>query len=176
MDEWKRNRSRPEASGNSRTARAKNNQKGHGQSWKEVIIMRFEGRVWKVKGSKYWLVEVPLLDVMTQGTSKKDAFHMISDAIEILVDRVGFKVNVRPISEDLFTVGANKESTLIAFMLKRQREAHNLTLIEVARRLGQKSPNAYARYEQGKSAPTVEKLNELMKAIDPGFEPVLKIA
>ncbi len=33
--------------------------------------MRFEGRVWKDKGGKYWLVEVPLLDVMTQGTSKK---------------------------------------------------------------------------------------------------------
>ncbi len=65
---------------------------------------------------------------------------------------------------------------MIALMLKRQREAHRLTLIEVAQRLGQKSPNAYARYEQGKSLPTVEKLNKLMKAIDPGFEPILKVA
>jgi len=46
----------------------------------------------------------------------------------------------------------------------------------VARRLGQKSPNAYARYEQGRSVPTVEKLNELMRAIDPGIEPILKVA
>jgi hypothetical protein len=29
---------------------------------------------------------------------------------------------------------------------------------------------------QGKSLPTAEKLNKLMKAIDPGFEPILKIA
>jgi transcriptional regulator with XRE-family HTH domain len=36
--------------------------------------------------------------------------------------------------------------------------------------------NAYARYEQGKSVPTVEKLNQLMRAIDPGFEPVLRVA
>ncbi len=51
-----------------------------------------------------------------------------------------------------------------------------MTLAEVARRLGQKSPNAYARYEQGKSLPTVEKLYKLMKAIDPSFEPILKVA
>jgi transcriptional regulator with XRE-family HTH domain len=61
-------------------------------------------------------------------------------------------------------------------MLKRQREAHSLTLVEVARRLGRKSPNAYARYEQGKSLPTLEKLNKLIKAIDPAFEPLLKAA
>jgi hypothetical protein len=136
--------------------------------------MRFEGRVWKDKGSKYWLIEVPLLDVMTQGTSKENAYYMIADAIECLVNQKGFKVNVR--ARESFTVGANRESLMIALMLKRQREAHRLTLKEVAQRLGQKSPNAYARYEQGKSLPTVEKLNQLMKAIDPGFEPILKVA
>jgi hypothetical protein len=138
--------------------------------------MRFEGRVWKDKGSKYWLIEVSLLDVTTQGTSKENAYYMIADAIEGLVNQKGFKVNVRPLSGDSFTVGAGCESAMIALMLKRQREAHRLTLSEVAQRLGQKSPNAYARYEQGKSLPTVEKLNQLMKAIDPGFEPILKVA
>jgi hypothetical protein len=138
--------------------------------------MRFEGKVWKNKGSKYWLVEVPLLDVMTQGTSKDNAYSMMADAIECLVNKKGFKVDVRPIDSESFTVGASHESAMIALMLKRQREAHHLTLAEVARRLGQKSPNAYARYEQGKSLPTVEKLNKLMKAIDPEFEPILKVA
>jgi predicted RNase H-like HicB family nuclease len=138
--------------------------------------MRFEGRVWKNKGSKYWLVEVPLLDVITQGTSKNDAYYMIADAIEALVNQKGFRVDVRPHGNESFTVGSSLESWMVALMLKRQREAHRLTLAEVARRLGQKSPNAYARYEQGKSLPTVEKLNKLMKAIDPGFEPILKVA
>lgn len=138
--------------------------------------MRFEGRIWKDKCSKYWLVEVPLLDVMTQGTSKNDAYSMISDAIEGLVNQKGFRVDVRPLDRESFTVGASQESAMIALMLKRQREAHRLTLVEVARRLGQKSPNAYARYEQGKSLPTLEKLNKLMKAIDPAFEPILKVA
>jgi hypothetical protein len=138
--------------------------------------MRFEGRVWKDKGSKYWLIEVPLLDIMTQGTSKKDAYRMIADAIESLVNRKEFKTDVRPLDKEFFAIGASPESVIVALMLKRQRESHHLTLLEVSRRLGQKSPNAYARYEQGKSLPTVEKLNQLMKAIDPGCEPILKIA
>ncbi len=138
--------------------------------------MRFEGRIWKDKGSKYWLIEVPLLDVMAQGTSKDDAYSMIADAIECLINSKGFKVDVRPVGGESFTIGANRGSVMIALMLKRQREAHRLTLAEVARRLGQKSPNAYARYEQGKSLPTVEKLNKLLKAIDPEFEPILKVA
>jgi hypothetical protein len=138
--------------------------------------MRFEGRVWKDAGSKYWLIEVPLLDVMTQGTSKKDAYCMITDAVEGLANRKGFCVDVRPLGSETFTIGSNVDNVMIALMLKRQREAHRLTLMEVARRLGQKSPNAYARYERGESLPTVEKLNKLMKAIDPAFEPILKIA
>jgi len=101
---------------------------------------------------------------------------MIADAIEILVDRKGFSVDVRPLTGSAFTIGANQESVLIALMLKRQREAHRLTLMDVARRLKAKSPSTYARYERGKSLPTVEKLDQLMKAIDPAFEPILKVA
>ena len=138
--------------------------------------MRFEGRVWKDRGSKYWLAEVPLLDVMTQGTSRSNAYRMMANAIESLIHKEEFRANVRSLGGESFIVGANQETPLIALMLKRQREAHRLTLQEVARRLGQKSANAYARYEQGKSVPTVEKLNQLMRAIDPGFEPVLKVA
>lgn len=122
------------------------------------------------------MAEAPLLDVMTQGTSKSNACRMIADAIESLIDKEGFHVDVRRLSGELFTVGANQETPLIALMLKRQREAHRLTLQDMACRLGQKSVNAYARYEQGKSVPTVEKLNQLMRAIDPGFEPVLRVA
>jgi len=138
--------------------------------------MRFEGRVWKDKKSKYWLIEVPMLDIMTQGVSKKDAYRMIADAIEVLIDQKGFKVNVRASDGSEFTVGANQEKTLLALMLKRQREAHHLTLMEIAHRLHSKSPNAYARYEQGKSVPTLDKLNHLMKAIHPRLEPVFKMA
>jgi hypothetical protein len=123
--------------------------------------MRFEGRVLKDQGGKYWLAEVPLLDVLTQGTPRNDAYYMIVDAIECLLDQKGFKVNACPHDSESFTVGASQENAMIASMLKRQREAHLLTLVEVARRLGQKSPKAYARYKQGRSLPTWENSTNL---------------
>jgi hypothetical protein len=122
------------------------------------------------------MVDVALLDVSTQGTSKSDALRMIADAIEALVDRKRFKVDVREVDVNVFTIGANDDAPLIALMLKRQREAHGLTLMDLAGRMNSKSPNAFARYEQGKSVPTVTKLKQLLKAIDPAFEPVLKVA
>ncbi len=39
-----------------------------------------------------------------------------------------------------------------------------LTLAEVTRRLGAKSINTYARYEQGRSVPTVTRLSQLLSA------------
>ena len=37
--------------------------------------------------------------------------------------------------------------------------------VEVARKLGSKSLNTYARYEQGRTVPTVPKLSELLSAV-----------
>ena len=61
-------------------------------------------------------------------------------------------------------------------LLRRQRECHGLTLSEVAERLGQSSRNAYARYEQGKAMPSVEKLEQLLTAIAPKQKLVLRFA
>ena len=44
---------------------------------------------------------------------------------------------------------------------------------EVAQRLGAKSRNTYARYERGTSAPTLEKLNDLLQAVSPDRDFVL---
>jgi transcriptional regulator with XRE-family HTH domain len=49
-------------------------------------------------------------------------------------------------------------------------------LAQAAERLGQRSRNAYARYEQGKSMPTVEKLEQLLSAIAPDQKIVWHIA
>lgn len=137
--------------------------------------MRFEV-VLKKEGS-FWLIEAPALDVMTQGRTRKEAYAMLKDAVELLVDRNGFAVTL-----DVFRHGAevylsaNDRDQLIALMLRRQRQKYGLTLQELARRLGAKSVNAFARYEQGKARPTVAKLLELMAAIDPHLVPVLKLA
>jgi transcriptional regulator with XRE-family HTH domain len=48
-----------------------------------------------------------------------------------------------------------------------------LSLSEVARRLGVTSINTYARYEQGRSVPTVQKLSQLFAAVSPERDFVL---
>jgi len=134
--------------------------------------VRFEGRVFKT--DNWWAIEVPLLGVFTQGRSKRDAYDAVKDAIEELANISSFKIDVFPGKGGYFEVGSRDEATLIAFLLKRQRQMRGLSLAEVSERLGLKSRNAYARYEQGKAVPTVKKLEELLKAVNPEREFVLK--
>lgn len=54
---------------------------------------------------------------------------------------------------------------MLALMLRRQRQRHGLSLAQVARKLKASSRNSYARYEQGRAMPTVEKLAELLSAV-----------
>jgi hypothetical protein len=125
--------------------------------------MRFAGRVFKV--GRYWAIEVPILGVTSQGRTRKDAFRMIADAIEALVNKPGFKLKVFPGEKGYFEVGANNQAVLTAFLLRRKRTKAGLSLVEVAKRLGARSLNAYARYEQGRSVPTVSKLTVLLAAV-----------
>jgi ribosome-binding protein aMBF1 (putative translation factor) len=134
--------------------------------------MRIEGRVWK-KG-RFWLVEATMLDVMTQGRSRPEAIRMLKDAIESLVDRKGFAVNVYAGKKDELEVEANQTAAMVALLLRRQREKHGLSLADVAVRMGQSSRNAYARYEQGVSVPSMDKLNELLSTVAPESPLVLR--
>ena len=137
--------------------------------------MRFE--VLLKKESSFWLIETPALDVITQGRTRKEAYEMLKDAVEMLVNKRGFTVTLHVSRRgDEVSLSADDRDQLIALMLRRQRQKYGLTLQEIAKRLGAKSPNAFARYEQGKSRPTVAKLLELMAAIDPHLVPVLKLA
>jgi predicted RNase H-like HicB family nuclease len=133
--------------------------------------MRFEGRVFKV--GRHWAIEVPILRVVTQGRSKREAFEMIADAIEALVDQRGFEAIVFPGSGEYFEVGATGEAPLTALLLRRERQRAGLTLAQAAERLGSKSANAYARYEQGRAIPTVVKLSQLLAAVAPKGDFVL---
>ena len=136
--------------------------------------MRFEGRVWQ--DGKFWLIEVPALQAMTQGHTRGEAYEMMKDLIETMADRPGFEATVHPLPGDLLEVGANDAKVLVALLLRRQRERRGITLAEAAERLQQKSRNAYARYEQGQAVPTIEKLEELLKAIAPDQQLVWRLA
>ena len=125
--------------------------------------MRFAGR--SFKSGKYWAVEVPILDVYTQGRSLKDAHAMIADAIKALVNHPGFLVKVFEGKNGEFEIGASDEGALIALFLRRARIRSGLTLAEVAARLGEKSINGYARYEQGRAIPSIKKLSQLFAVV-----------
>jgi hypothetical protein len=133
--------------------------------------MRFPGKL--TKSGRWYAAEVPLLGIHTQGKTKVNAYVMVKDAIESLVDSSGFQAFVYPGRGDYFEVGANNQADWIAFLLRRQRMVHGLSLADVAERLGAKSRNAYARYEQGKSVPAADKLMELLAALAPERDLVL---
>jgi DNA-binding XRE family transcriptional regulator len=138
--------------------------------------MNLEGRIWKSETSRYWLVEVQDLDIVTEGSSRRDAADMLRDAVESLVNREGFRVRVTVDRDGRCRVGSNDDAVLLAFMLQRLRQREGLSVREVARRLGAKSPNAYAQYETGRIAPSIETLSRLLAALNPAFEPILRVA
>ena len=133
--------------------------------------MRFSGKVYK--DGKYWLAEIPILDLMTQGRTKKETYEMVVDMIETMINKEGFKVTIYRGEKDCFEVGSSEPKHMISLLLQRKREMSGLSLSQVSNRLGTKSRNAYARYEQGRSVPSVEKLNELLHAVCPETDIVI---
>ena len=134
--------------------------------------MRFSGKIYK--DGKFWLAEIPILDLMTQGHTKKEAYEMVADMLESLLNKEDFKVEVYKKSKDSFEVGSLEPKHMISLLLQRKREISGLSLSQVANLMGVSSRNTYARYEQGRSVPTVEKLHELLHAVCPHSDIVIE--
>ena len=83
-------------------------------------------------------------------------------------------MDVHPGKGSYFEVGCTEDAALVAFFLKQQRGLSGKTLEQVVQNLGQTSVNAYARYEQGASVPTIDKLTELLRALEPDADFVLR--
>ena len=98
---------------------------------------------------------------------------MVVDMIETMINKEGFKVTIYRGEKDCFEVGSSEPKHMISLLLQRKREMSRLSLSQVSNRLGTKSRNAYARYEQGRSVPSVEKLNELLHAVCPETDIVI---
>lgn len=127
--------------------------------------MVFQGRL--VRTDNWWVAEIPAFDAATQGRTRKEALAMVEDWFRSIVGRRGFSVRVRITGKDVFHVGSEDTRTMISLLLRRQRLRSGLTLAQVAARLDAKSRNAYARYEQGLTAPTLEKFVELLRVVAP---------
>lgn len=140
--------------------------------------MELQGKVWK--DGKFWLIEVPAIDVCTQGRTRKQALMMIEDAIKELLlayfpnDTTNFNLQVHDY-KDIIGITFSDNRILLAFSLIRQREISKSTVREVAERLGSKSPNAYAQYERGKMRITLDQYERLLQAVNPYNHPRLRI-
>ena len=136
--------------------------------------MMLRGRIFKDSDTgKWWAAEAPTVGVYTQGTSRKDAFEMLADAVESGVNRKGFKVTVSEAGGEDVVIEASDPAALALYVLKVQRSHHGLSLADVAEKLGANSRNAYARYEQGGTVPTITKFVELLAVVAPDL--VLKL-
>lgn len=142
--------------------------------------MELEGKIWK--SGRFWLVEVPAVEVMTQGRSRKEALEMIKDAIEGLVeccfpnDKKDFKIIVHDYKKGIIGISSSNNSLMLAFSLRRQRELSKSTVREVSERLGSNSPHAYAKYEKGRVRISLDQYERLLQAVNPSRPLRLKIA
>jgi predicted RNase H-like HicB family nuclease len=55
------------------------------------VIMILKARTWPTEG--YWIIECKGLGIVTQGFTRHDAFHMLVDAIESLIDKTETSIN-----------------------------------------------------------------------------------
>lgn len=134
--------------------------------------MRLEGKVYK--HTRHWIAEIHELDVMSQGTSRKQAVDMVADAINLLADK-DLTLNIHVGRGDAFSIESGDPKPLLALLLKRQRTKQGLSIRDVAKRLNSNSPNAYAQYERGKSEPSVSMLDKILKVIMPQSPLFLKM-
>lgn len=129
------------------------------------------GRIAK-QSSPFWSAECEPIGAFTQGTSIADAIDMLRSLIELQVDSSGFHVKVTDLGAGddgarSVMIEANEPALLAAQVLKYQREIHQLSLADVAKRLGVSSRSSYASYEQGRSEPSLSKFAELLAAVAP---------
>ena len=103
-----------------------------------------EGKIWK--DGKFWLVEVPALDAMTQGKTRKEALVMVSNLVlemtrnyfknEVSKD---FAITIVDYKKEVIGVMTNDNRLFLALLLRRQREKSGSTVREASERLGSKS-------------------------------------
>lgn len=135
-------------------------------------MMRFDGVVYR--DGRFWLAEIPILDAMTQGRTRKQALEMIVDWVEVLVDQPDFRAAVHLTGRDRFEIEGSDAAAMTALLLRRKRESSGLSLAAVAKNLGARSRNAYARYERGCSVPSIDTLERLLEAVNPGGDFVIR--
>lgn len=124
--------------------------------------MIFTGTV--KKHGKFWIASVPAFEADTQGRTKQEAYAMINDWFASILDDASL-VETFPLGTDKLVIKLQPTKEVFALLLQRQRLKSGLSIRDVAKLLGFKSPNAYAAYEKGKREPSFSLASKLMKAV-----------
>lgn len=106
--------------------------------------MKIEGKIYK--SGKFWMVEVPALDLMTQGMSRKEGYEMVADMIETIVDQPGFKTTIEPVGSDRFYLGANNERALVTLAFRRARERRGYSIRQTSKERGSMKLDAFTKH------------------------------
>ena len=116
------------------------------------------------KSGRWWAIEIPALEAFTQARTKSEALLMAASAVDDLAGRaLGTRARL---DGDRILIEAEDAGALVALVLRQKRSRAGLTLQQMATRLGSASPNSYARYEKGRTMPSVEVLDRLLRAVD----------
>jgi hypothetical protein len=132
--------------------------------------MMLLGTITKRKAA--WIASCEVIGAITQGGTLESAIASLADAVEILVDKKGFRANVVDVGgggetgERTVLIDSTEPAMLCAAVLRHQRSRSKLSLAEVAERLG-KSRNIYATYERGEREPSLSQFRELLAAVAP---------
>lgn len=133
--------------------------------------MQLSGKVWK--DGKFWLIECPSIQGMTQGHSKKEALEMMVDWVRSKLDQPEFPVEIEAVDKDEFVMTFSQPAPVLGLMVQQARLEAGLSLQEVAERAKVKHRSTVNQAEEGKSEVSVSRLSALLHAM--GFEVELRV-
>jgi hypothetical protein len=126
--------------------------------------VKFQGNL--TKSDKWWAVDMPILDLHTQGKTKKEAYEMAIDVVKCMSPIESIELVITPGESNSFEIGSNNTKAMVAILLKCRRQKSGMSIGQVASKLSLSSRNGYAKYEQGKNLPSVEKLEQMLDVMD----------
>ena len=130
--------------------------------------MMLLGTITKRKGA--WIASCEAIGAITQAKTLESAIASLADAVEIIVDKTGFRASVTDVGgehdERTVLIDSTELAQLCAAVLRHQRTRSKLSLADVGERLG-KSRNVYSSYERGEREPSLRQFRELLAAVAP---------
>jgi hypothetical protein len=86
--------------------------------------MRFAGKL--VRDGRWWLAEIPMLDALTQGRTRREALEMAKDWLETAVNRGDFHATVHEKGRAEFEVSGPDATSMVALLPAAPRSERRL--------------------------------------------------